>query len=343
MTMNDHSPSDNGLPVDAVIAWVDGDDPVLKAKRMSYMNVTTPGITSGAHATRFASVNEIRYCVLSILRFAPFIRNIFIVTDNQDPGLDEDLQKFFPEKRDAVRIVDHREIFEGFEEYIPTFNSISIASMIWRIKGLSQNFIYFNDDTFLLRPVSREDFFVGGRPVLRGRWVPAATPRVMYDRLRKFIRRRLMKDYDFQLRASFHIGQWNSAALLGFKARYFTNSHTPHTVDLKTVEEFFGRNRGLLERNISFRFREYTQFTFISLSNHLELLAGNRLIRKPDFIYLKPANRRGDYIGKKISICENTSSIRFLCAQSLDQCSREEQDRLLGWLESRLQLNQAAG
>jgi hypothetical protein len=343
MTMNEHPLSDDGLPVDAVIAWVDGNDPVLAAKRNSYLNGKTPGITSGAHSTRFASVNEIRYCVLSILRFAPFIRNIFIVTDNQDPGLDEDLQTFFPEKRGSVKIVDHREIFEGFEKYLPTFNSISIASMIWRIRGLAQNFIYFNDDSFLVRPVSREDFFIGGKPVIRGRWVPAPVPRVMFDRLRKFIHRRLLNDTDFQLRASFHIGQWNSAALLGFRCRYFTNSHTPHTVDRKTVEEFFGRNRELLEKNISCRFRDYSQFTFISLSNHLQLLEGNRLIRKPDFVYLKPANHRGDYIGKKIRFCEESPDIKFLCAQSLDLCSTEEQDKLFGWLDDRLQLQQAVG
>lgn len=343
MTMKDHSSSDTGIPIDAVIAWVDGNDPVLRAKRMSYMNGEIPDITSGAHSTRFASVNEIRYCVLSVLRFAPFIRNIFIVTDNQDPGLEADLKTFFPEKRSSVRIVDHTEIFGGFEKYLPTFNSISIAGMIWRIRELSQNFIYFNDDSFLVRPVSPEDFFIDGRPVLRGRWVPAPLPRVMFDRFRALIRTRLMKEHDFHLRASFHIGQWNSAALLGFRVRYFTNSHTPHTVDLKTVEEFFARNRELLERNISFRFRDYSQYTFISLSNHLQLIAGNRLIRKPDFVYLKPVNRRGDYIDRKIRICEDNHNIKFLCAQSLDQCSKEDQDKLFSWLDDRLQLHQAVG
>ena len=338
--MTDHSSSDTTIPIDAVIAWVDGNDPVLKAKRMSYLNGETPDITSGAHSTRFASVNEIRYCVMSVLRFAPFIRNIFIVTDNQDPGLDADLQAFFPEKRSSVRIVDHSEIFEGFESYLPTFNSISIASMIWRIKGLSQNFIYFNDDSFLVRPVSPGDFFIGGRPVLRGRWVPAPGPRIIYDRLRKFIRMRVLKNHDFQLRASFHIGQWNSAALLGFRFRYFTNSHTPHTVDRTMVEDFFGRNRELLERNISFRFRDYSQYTFISLSNHLQLLDGNGLIRLPDFVYLKPVNRSGDYINKKIRKCEDNPDIKFLCAQSLDQCSKEDQNILFNWLDDLLQLNQ---
>ncbi|MCK7538203.1 MAG: hypothetical protein MZV63_48255 [Marinilabiliales bacterium] len=50
--------------------------------------------------------------------------------------------------------------------YLPTFNSISIANMIWRIKGLSENFVYFNDDTFLMREYKPEDWFPDGRPLL---------------------------------------------------------------------------------------------------------------------------------------------------------------------------------
>ena len=93
--MTPNKPSDPDSPIDAVIAWVDGDDPVLKGKRNKYLHGGNVAIGSGAHPTRFASSNEIRYCVLSILRFAPFVRNIFIVTDEQDPGISADVKKYF--------------------------------------------------------------------------------------------------------------------------------------------------------------------------------------------------------------------------------------------------------
>lgn len=328
-------------PVDVVIAWVDGNDPHLAEKRNSYLNsVTGTGIASGAHSTRFASVNEIRYCVLSILRFAPFVRNIFIVTDGQDPNLYDDIKTWFPEKLDSLRVVDHKEIFEGFEQFLPTFNSISIGNMIWRIKGLSENFVYFNDDTFLLRNMKPEDWFINNRPVLRGRWVPAPIFRILWDNIRTGVNRYLLGKPGFQPRASFHMGQWGSASLLGLKWRYFTNSHTPHTVDRKTIEEFFNSNQSLLKKNISYRFRSYTQFTFISLSNHLQLMAGNRQVASPGLAYLQPYNRRGDYIDKKINLCENNPSIKFLCVQSLDMCSKEDQDKILGWVESLLKSDQ---
>jgi hypothetical protein len=109
-----NNPSDDKIqPIDVVIAWVDGNDSRLTEKRNRYLNKGHVGkVSSGAHATRFASVNEIKYCVLSIFRFAPFIRNIFIVTDGQDPDLYEDIRTNFPERLSSVRIVDHTEIFE---------------------------------------------------------------------------------------------------------------------------------------------------------------------------------------------------------------------------------------
>ena len=165
--MTDIPSSEKEHPIDVVIAWVDGSDPVLTEKRNRYLGLTGDNAHPGAHPTRFASINEIRYCVLSVFRFAPFVRNIFIVTDGQEPDLYGDIKTWFPEREGSLRIVDHSEIFEGFEGSLPTFNSISIGNMIWRIKGLSDNFVYFNDDTFLIRSIKPEDFCIDNIPVLR--------------------------------------------------------------------------------------------------------------------------------------------------------------------------------
>lgn len=324
---------DIDAPIDAVIAWVDGYDPRLVEKRNLYLAGATTNAHPGAHPTRFASINEIKYCVLSILRFAPFVRNIFIVTDGQVPDIFEAIKKHFPEKLGSVRIVDHKEIFEGYEKYLPTFNSISIAHMIWRIKGLSENFVYFNDDTFLVKKMNQQDWFIGSKPVLRGKWVLSPFYRNLWDKFRSGVNKFLLGNSNFKPRASFHLGQWNSASLLGFKTRYFKSSHTPHTVGRKTVEDFFNSNRALIEKNISYRFRESNQFTFISLSNHLQLLAGNKNISKPGLVYLQPFNRSENYIDKKIQQCESSLEIKYMCVQSLELCSKEAHEKVFGWLE----------
>ena len=117
-------------PVDIVIAWVNGDDPALKKKRLSYLNPAETTSHPGAAQTRFHSLKEVEYCVLSILKFSPFVRKIFIVTDQQDPKIDHAVKRHFPERLKDIRLVDHTEIFEGYEEYLPTFNSICISNML---------------------------------------------------------------------------------------------------------------------------------------------------------------------------------------------------------------------
>lgn len=329
---------ENNLPIDVVIAWVDGNDPKLAAKRQLHIKGPIKSTQSGAHPTRFASINEVRYCVLSILRFAPFVRNIFIVTDGQDPNLYDDIRTYFPDRLNSVRIVDHTEIFEGFEKYLPTFNSISIGNMIWRIKGLSDRFVYFNDDLFLVRSMRPEDWFIGHQPVLRGSWAVAPYYRMLWDGLRIGVNRYLLGNPQYEPRASFHLGQWNSASALGFWLRYLSNGHTPHTVNRKVLETFFLSHLPLFERNISYRFRHPAQFTIIALSNHLQLLSGNNHIAKPSLAYLHPYKRPSNYIDRKIQKCENDSKIKYLCVQSLEMCPKGDQDKIFGWLNARLGL-----
>jgi hypothetical protein len=205
--------------------------------------------------------------------------------------------------------------------------------MVWRIKGLSQNFVYFNDDTFLVKRLKSNDWFIKDEPVMRGAWVPAPGYRTLWNRFLILVNKYLLGKAGYKPRASFKLGQWNSASLLGFKYRYFKGSHTPHAVSRKTAEDFFNKNESLIEKNISYRFRESGQFTFVALSNHLQLLAGNKKTSKPDLIYLQPYNRSKGYIEKKIKLCENNPEIKFMCVQSLELCSKVEQDKVFGWLD----------
>ena len=75
--------------IDIVLPWVDGDDPSLKARRVSYMDDGKESLREDiAGSSRYKSLGEIKFCVASINLFAPFVRKIFIVTDGQDPELE---------------------------------------------------------------------------------------------------------------------------------------------------------------------------------------------------------------------------------------------------------------
>ena len=112
--------------------------------------------------------NEIVFCVSSILKYAPFVRKIFIVTDNQVPNFKK-IERIIPKNK--IKIIDHKEIFEGLEDHLPTFNIRSIDAVLHRIKGLSEKYIYFNDDMFLIKETKINDWFSEDKAVLTGNWV----------------------------------------------------------------------------------------------------------------------------------------------------------------------------
>jgi len=324
---------ESGHPLDAVVLWVDGNDPVLAEKRKSYLRKENKTVKhSGALPTRFASNNEIRYCILSILAFAPFVRKIFIVTDGQDPGLNKEIDHHFPGKSNIVRIIDHKEIFRGFDQYLPSFNSSSIESMIWRIEGLSDNFIYFNDDVFLIRETTPEDWFIDNKPVLRGKWKIPPYKKMLGKYIKTVINRNILKNPDYQPRLSFYIRQWKAARLPGMKFRYYFYCHIPHPLSRKRLEDFFTSNTDLLKKNISYRFRSEYQFVMPALAYHLEILDGNKNLEPLNMVYLHPyySNKR---LERKIRRCENEPSVKSVCVQSLDMIDKELQERIFNFMD----------
>ena len=148
--------------IDAVITWVDGSEPNYQRKLKKYLKDN--------HTIRrqYLQANEVRFCIASIIKYAPFIRKVFIVTDNQTPDLNS-IKDFV--SLDKVIMVDHKEVFKNFEKFLPTFNIRSIDAVLHRIEGLSEKFIYFNDDMFLIKKTKPEDWFVGDKAVLTGNWV----------------------------------------------------------------------------------------------------------------------------------------------------------------------------
>ncbi|RKN40051.1 stealth family protein [Streptomyces hoynatensis] len=143
------------FPVDVVYTWVDGADPELAAKRESYRTGGAPSRINAREtgASRYESHDELKYSLRSLEMYAPFVRTVHIVTDGQTPSwLNTDAP--------GVRIVDHKEIFAD-PSVLPVFNSHAIGTQLHRIPGLSERYLYFNDDVFVGRPVGAGHFFHG--------------------------------------------------------------------------------------------------------------------------------------------------------------------------------------
>ncbi|EFN86605.1 N-acetylglucosamine-1-phosphotransferase subunits alpha/beta, partial [Harpegnathos saltator] len=109
-----------------------------------------PVVDLSAAASRFNDKDELRYSLRSLEMYAPWVRHVYIVTNGQIPSwLDMDNPR--------VTLVTHEDIFPNKSD-LPTFSSPAIESHIHRIPGISDKFLYFNDDVMLGAEIWPEDF-----------------------------------------------------------------------------------------------------------------------------------------------------------------------------------------
>ncbi len=138
--------------IDFVIPWVDGNDPEWQKEKSQY---DPSGMPQSDTPVRYRDWDNLQYWFRGVEKFAPWVNRIhFITWGHLPPWLDTSDPR--------LNIVDHKDYIP--EKYLPTFSSHTIELNMHRIEGLSEHFVYFNDDTFILRPVKPEDFFKGGLP-----------------------------------------------------------------------------------------------------------------------------------------------------------------------------------
>lgn len=141
-------------PIDFVVTWVDATDPVWRAEKEEYEGKTTSD-TENNGEERYRDWEFFKYWFRAVEKYAPWVRNVYLVTYGHVP-------KWLDTHASKLKIVKHTEFIP--HEYLPVFSCNPIELNLHRIKGLSEHFVYFNDDMFLNRPVQPEDFFRGGNP-----------------------------------------------------------------------------------------------------------------------------------------------------------------------------------
>ena len=363
--------SDNA-GIDAVITWVDGNDPQHRSKRMKVLHLgdtmaypgedgnalqegnlqvgqqdnagarhkgsmhvgqqqeanEAPLLASRADDTRFVDNGELRFCIASIRTFAPWIRHIYLVTDNQRPGF---LTETLCRDLDII-IIDHKVIFEQWEWALPTFNTRTIECGLWRIPGLSERFIYFNDDFVLTSPASPEDFFQDDSVVLRGRWnhmIRFGKIRMMAERAANYVAKNV-----FGVTRTMHLLlQIRSARLAGFSGRYYRFNHVPHPLRKSVLERFFSEHPDLFENNIRYRLRDTDQFSAIFLAHHLEIKENRAILEKDDDVLMIHGEIDPSFIlDRKIRKIEK-NEVKFLSLQGVEKFENKNLRRLEKVLE----------
>ena len=146
------------MEIDLVYLWVDGNDPEWLAKKNKFTGIEFTQNQTNCKG-RYANNNELKYSLRSVEKYLPWIRKIFIVTDNQTPD-------WIDTSHPKIEIIDHKDILPP--EALPCFNSLVIEYFLFKIPNLSEHFLYANDDMFVAAHLSPEFFFSeDGYPVVR--------------------------------------------------------------------------------------------------------------------------------------------------------------------------------
>ena len=162
--------------IDFVVTWVDGSDRVWLAEKRKYLEAASSATSSlaGGEANadcRYRDCGLLKYWFRAVETFAPWANRVFFVTCGQKPD-------WLDETNPKLRAVNHADYIPP--EYLPTFHSDTIELNLHRIPDLSEHFVLFNDDMFLLKPSTPEQFFRNGLPLLAcdlgiPRWLGCST------------------------------------------------------------------------------------------------------------------------------------------------------------------------
>lgn len=138
--------------IDFVIPWVDGSDPQWLQIFKQYRCESD---LEDVGELRYRDWDTLQYWFRGVEKYAPWVRKIHFITYGHLP-------KWLNISHPKLHIVNHQDYIPC--HYLPTFSSHPIELNLYRIDGLADKFVYFNDDTFLIKEASPERFFRGGLP-----------------------------------------------------------------------------------------------------------------------------------------------------------------------------------
>ncbi len=160
--------------VDIVIPWVDGSDKEWLKEKNKYLDKENQ-IDVDAGANRYRDWDNVQYIFRGIEKFAPWVRKVFFITCGQKPS-------WLNLNNEKLVWVNHKDYIP--EEYLPTFSANPIELNMHRIEGLSEHFIYLNDDFFFTSNVKKSDFFdKNGLPKIVAMEMPKAITGFIFDNI----------------------------------------------------------------------------------------------------------------------------------------------------------------
>lgn len=286
--------------IDLVFTWVNSDDPDWQNLYRQYK----PETESDANSTsRFYSRDELKYALRSWDKYGSFIRKIFIVSNCNAP---EWLNIDHPN----IEWVPHEVIIP--DSALPTFSSHAIEACLHKIPGLSNHFIYSNDDILLIKPLDPYVFF-HHNGIAKLRMEPYGN-----------VNGNLTEGEPDYLNAARNGTRLLEQAFLQTPTQLHT--HSPQSMRVDVLQEMNEKYKNDFDRTIHNKFRDIHDISVTSyFYQHYALLSGRALqadektemvIERHDYKkklnLIKSKNINKDYATMPISVCINDGADSYL-------------------------------
>lgn len=154
------------MKIDFVLPWVDSSDKIWQKQKESFLPKSNNDMDNDIGELRYRDTNTLKYLLRSIEQNCPWYNKIFIITQGHKP-------KWIDSNNNKVVFVTHQELYFD-HTHLPTFNSSSIEMNLANLKGVSEYFVYLNDDFLIMNSLDKKRFFVDNKPVdfLMHGWLP---------------------------------------------------------------------------------------------------------------------------------------------------------------------------
>lgn len=243
--------------IDFVITWVDSNDPVWQKEFNAYLPQNH--YMNDIRTERYRNWDNLRYWFRGVEKFAPWVNKVHFVSCGQAP---EWLNLNAPK----LHFVKHSDYIPG--EYLPTFSSRPIILNLHRIEELSEHFVCFDDDCFLIDKVEPERFFRKGLPCDKAAFnaVVPVSPFMHKDYNNLCVINSSLKKHEM-LRKNFwkwfspQAGNQLLRTLFLLPWRHFTgfySHHLPQGYLKSTLEEVWECHEEVMLRTTASRFRNIT-------------------------------------------------------------------------------------
>lgn len=294
--------------IDFVVTWVDGNDANWQKEKAKYS-----GVENGdARVKRYREWDLLPYWFRGVEKYAPWVNKIHFVTYGHLPP-------WLNISNPKLNIVNHSDYIPA--KYLPTFSCRPIELNLHRIPGLSENFVYFNDDMYLLRPVSESDFFRNGLPcdtaILQATCLHGVDENKRplkpeeYNTSNVYNIPPINRNFNKKQSIKRNIGKWFSPNYGTQSIRTllllpwgdfsgFVSPHLPYSYNKKTFQEVWEKEEFLLDRACKHKFRDSSDVSS-RLFSFWQLAAGNFYPRSLD-------------LGKYFGIIDDKNRIETICS-----------------------------